>query len=137
MRHGYLVLKVVIAAWLALSLVLTASRAGLWRDEQRLWLEAHAQSPAKLRPLVNLGALAQDRGDLEQARLWYEQVVATAPARPLSERREGLLVARLNVILLEHRLGDADRARQQFTELLAEYPTFRARDEVRRRLWQP
>ncbi len=125
-----------ILAWLALSALLTANRAPDWADEGRLWREAHAASPDKPRPLVNLAALAADReGDVALARLYYNQALEGARRRGGREQAETELVVRLNLILLRAKAGEVPGAREDFEALVVEVPRFRSRQYVEEVLW--
>jgi Flp pilus assembly protein TadD len=56
------------------------SRARVQADPRRLWEEAARSAPRKARPLINLGVLAAERGDLATAGALFERAVALEPA---------------------------------------------------------
>jgi tetratricopeptide (TPR) repeat protein len=52
-----------------------AARARTWSDPRRLWEEAARSAPLKARPLINLGVMAAERGDLATALQRFDQAV--------------------------------------------------------------
>lgn len=65
---------------LSLSLVsLTRERAALYQDPIALWQDAAARSSKSLRPLVNLGTLLAQKGQLSEARVVLERAVRRDP----------------------------------------------------------
>jgi hypothetical protein len=81
----------IAGACLLLSLplaTLTRERAALYRDPVALWQDAAARSSRSLRPLVNLGTLLAQRGELAEARAVLERAVRRHPHS--SEAREKL-----------------------------------------------
>ncbi len=57
-------------------------RARIWADPVRLWDEAARRAPGKARPLVNLGVLAAEQGDLALAGDLFDRAVAAEPRSP-------------------------------------------------------
>jgi tetratricopeptide (TPR) repeat protein len=74
-RRAHLVAGLLIAL-LAPAMVL---RARVWADPVRLWEEAARLAPGKARPLINLGAIAAERGDLERAGDLFSRAIALEP----------------------------------------------------------
>lgn len=118
----------LIVTWLAVGALLTAGRASLWTSPEGLWLEAHRRAPARMRPVVNLGVLADERGDRRRARAWFELAGR-------SDDREGRLLGKVNLLLLDYEDGRVAEARRAFSLVLDEYGYFRSYPEVRRRVW--
>lgn len=58
---------------------LTIKRCAAWRSELALWDDARRKSPAKDRPLANIGRSYALAGDVKRAVLFYEQSVAKNP----------------------------------------------------------
>jgi tetratricopeptide (TPR) repeat protein len=58
---------------------LTIKRCAAWRSEMALWDDARRKSPAKDRPLANIGRSYALAGDIKRAVLFYEQSVAKNP----------------------------------------------------------
>jgi tetratricopeptide (TPR) repeat protein len=79
----------LLAAAGAALLILTLLRVEVWRTEERLWREAVARSPGKVRPLLQLARVAADEEALEL----LERAKALAPGDPrvASERGKRLL----------------------------------------------
>ena len=66
----------VLAAILA---PLLLQRSRLWADPVRLWEEARRLAPDKARPLINLGVLAAERSERDQAAEYFDRVVRLEP----------------------------------------------------------
>ncbi len=58
---------VLLIPLLAMLFVLTIQRNNVWQSEEHLWLDAHAKSPLKSRPLVNLGGTYLDQEKHQEA----------------------------------------------------------------------
>jgi tetratricopeptide (TPR) repeat protein len=56
------------------------ARARVWSDPQRLWEEASRIGPRRIRPYINLGVLAAEKGETERAAALFDQAVALDPA---------------------------------------------------------
>lgn len=80
-------LGVVALAILGLGLA-TRSRAALYRDPVALWRDAANRSQRSTRPLVNLGTLLAQKGQLEEARTSLREAVRRDPYS--SDARERL-----------------------------------------------
>jgi len=66
-------------------------RARTWSDPRRLWEEAARHAPLKARPLINLGVMAAERGDLAGALQYFDQAVRREPANPEALYNRGKL----------------------------------------------
>jgi tetratricopeptide (TPR) repeat protein len=75
-----------IVPTLALATALHA-RSSLWADPMALWRDAAGKSPARARPLLHLGNLSCERGDLDGAIASYGSALAVAP----EVKREAIL----------------------------------------------
>jgi protein O-mannosyl-transferase len=60
-------------------IVCTRQRAALYRDPIALWRDAAARSHETTRPLVNLGTLLAQKGQLEEARAALEEALRRNP----------------------------------------------------------
>ncbi|MCZ6697104.1 MAG: tetratricopeptide repeat protein, partial [Acidobacteria bacterium] len=54
-------------------------RARIWADPVELWTEAARRAPTRVRPYVNLGVYAAERGDLESAAEYFDRAVTVDP----------------------------------------------------------
>ena len=81
-------LAVPIVMSIALLVPLTRQRVALYNDPISLWRDAAARSTTKSRPLMNLGTLLAQKGQLSQARAALEAAVRRDPGS--SEAREKL-----------------------------------------------
>lgn len=120
--------RIALALWLVVGLALTTGRARLRQDGEALWLEAHLAAPGRARPLVNLGVLADERGDKAAARRWFAAAAA-------SDDREGRLLGRVNGLLLDYEEGRVDAAREELARVRQEFGPFRSYRDVRDRIW--
>lgn len=59
--------------------IMTIKRCATWRSEMALWEDARIKSPAKARPLANIGRSYALAGDIQKAILFYEQSLAKDP----------------------------------------------------------
>ncbi|HEX6242473.1 MAG TPA: hypothetical protein VFZ61_16285 [Polyangiales bacterium] len=69
----------LLSAWLVLLFPQTRARAALYRDPIALWRDAAAHTTRSVRPLINLGTLMAQAGQLEPARAAFEQAVRRNP----------------------------------------------------------
>jgi Flp pilus assembly protein TadD len=96
--------RLVVPALSALVLALgaaTYARNDLWTDEVRLWQDAAAKSPLKVRPHLELGALHAARGRLADASREIETAIALAPGSAEAHNSLGVIRKR------EGRLAEA------------------------------
>jgi tetratricopeptide (TPR) repeat protein len=107
------------------------ARARVWSDPQRLWEEAARIGPRRIRPYINLGVLAGERGETEEAAELFDRAVALDPTHheALFNRarlrmdagdlqgalvdletaliaKPGMVKARINLGIVRIRLGD-------------------------------
>ena len=68
-----------------------AARARLWSDPGHLWEEAATRAPHKARPLINLGVMAAERGDLATAQRLFDEAVEREPANAEARFNRGKL----------------------------------------------
>jgi tetratricopeptide (TPR) repeat protein len=102
-----------ITTLLAILLVpLTRQRAALYRDPVELWRDAAAHSRKSSRPLMNLGTLLAQRGQLVEARAALEAAVRKNPGS--SEAREKL--AAVAALLETQRLLKESRSHEAVQE---------------------
>lgn len=66
---------------------LTRTRAALYRDPVALWRDAARKTTTKTRPLINLGTLLAQTGDLVEARRTLEEAVRRNPQSRESRER--------------------------------------------------
>lgn len=83
-----LVPALAIAALLAPAL---RARARLWADPKLLWEEAARLTPATARPHINLGVIATDRGDMDEAATQFDRAIALEPRNPEALYNSGRL----------------------------------------------
>lgn len=101
----------LVGIWLVSLPLVTWQRLPIWQDEARLWRDAAWWAPAKVRPVVNLGSLAQAAGQ-PIARAYYTHALELIanPDRPWFERREGCVIVTRNLALealQQHRWAEA------------------------------
>lgn len=112
--------RALIVAWLAAAIPPLAARSVEWgQGEAALWGAAHAAAPDKVRPAVNLANALMAEGRVERAR-WLYSDAWSAAAR--GGDREGQLVARANIIILESRVGRRDYGRAALSALIGDFP---------------
>lgn len=101
----------LVGIWLVSLPLVTWTRVPIWQDEARLWREAQRWAPAKVRPVVNLGQLAQVDGN-PMARTYYLHALKLIanPERPWFERREGCVIATRNLALAALQRGQFEEA---------------------------
>jgi tetratricopeptide (TPR) repeat protein len=75
-----------------LALALAAlSRAGVWRDAERLWTDAAAKSPRSAHARYNLGTFRLERGELDRAARDLRAAVEIDPAKPRPWQNLGVI----------------------------------------------
>jgi tetratricopeptide (TPR) repeat protein len=76
-------LAAIVAALVVLILGgATFTRNHVWKDEETLWLDAKAKSPAKSRPYTNLGVLYGQRERVEESTNAFETAIKLDPRQP-------------------------------------------------------
>jgi protein O-mannosyl-transferase len=78
-RYARVALPIVGAIAVIALIVCTRQRAALYRDPIALWRDAAARSHETTRPLVNLGTLLAQKGQLEEARSALEEALRRNP----------------------------------------------------------
>jgi tetratricopeptide (TPR) repeat protein len=77
----------VASSLLVLSIPITRERAALYQDPVSLWRDAALRSKRSLRPLINLGTLLAQRGDLDGAETALQQALRRQPNSTEARRR--------------------------------------------------
>lgn len=78
-RTGHFLKNTLCVAALVFLCIMTIKRCATWRSEMALWEDARIKSPAKARPLANIGRSYALAGDIQKAILFYEQSLAKDP----------------------------------------------------------
>lgn len=118
--------------WLVCLPLLTCVRVPLWQDEQALWLDAARKAPQKVRPVLNAGKIAHERGDSFRAQVAYEYAITLAanPERPVREQQVGWAVATTNLAILAVDDGRHAEARTLIASVRARFPNFKQAEQV-------
>jgi tetratricopeptide (TPR) repeat protein len=115
-RATFLVCGLILIAFM----VMTNQRNETWRDPLTLWQDAAAQSPLKVRPLVNLGVEYQKRGDRERAIQYFSE--ASAAPHGLEHNRN---MARANMAWMYFETGQMQVAIEILNRILQDTPDLR------------
>jgi Flp pilus assembly protein TadD len=113
-QHFALLVGGAVVACLALGLV-TFNRNSVWRDNITLWSDVAAKSPAKYRPLFNLGKSYADAGRTQEAGALFEKALVILPNDP-----ETLY----NMAVVTAKGGDEAQAEELFRRVLAIEPRY-------------
>jgi len=126
-RLGFLV-------WVCALAALTAWRTPIWRDEVALWTESAARAPDKPRSAVNLGVLAQQRGDRQEARRQYliAEALVERGTRRCREREDTWVYTTFNLATLDLIEGRYTDASQRARAILTQFPAFDAARRLER-----
>ncbi len=102
MRRSTTVLLVAGLAFIGLAL-LTSQRVPDWVSDAAIWASAQAVEPADVRVLINLGVVAQKRGDAHQARVLYARALTIAERQTTWQGpdRRGAAIALMNIATLD------------------------------------
>lgn len=87
---------------------------GYMRNAEIFWTRAQELSPTASLPYLNLGALAQERGDIEKAKSYYQKVLELYPQET---------VVRYNLGLIAHKEKKYDWAEQFWIDEIELNPT--------------
>lgn len=90
-------------------------RAGELGPAESLFLDLSRDHPDLTGPLVNLGIIARERGDGEQAKVYFKQVIALDPEHPQARNELGVLA---------RQRGDFAAAEAHYRQALAGAPEF-------------
>lgn len=123
--------------WLCALPIFTLVRVPVWGSEHALWLDASRKAPAKVRPVVNLGNVYAERGEIEIASAYYERAIALAehPGRPNYERDTGWAVAAVNLAQMERAIGRHENALALLATVRVRFPKFREAERLEA-LWR-
>lgn len=114
---------VVICGWWA---TVTHSRVAVWQTDETLWRDAAAQSPTKIRPLLNLARARELAGDWVRAEMDYRAVIGMVddPRRPARDRRFAHAAALTNLAHVDMKRGRLATAMRTLDETLTVWPDF-------------
>ena len=116
--------RLLMGLWVALALLATHDRIGLWGDEPALWADAVAKAPEKPRPWINLGQQYALEGADTLAEQAFQRglAAATATGRAEDERIHGRGIAAANIALLRCKAGDPVGARAVLDRVWTDRP---------------
>lgn len=98
------------AVFLSANTLGTWNRNKVWSSDELLWKDAVEKNPQDTRALMNYGVDLESSGDLALAKTYFERAAELAP---------GYMFARLNLAVVESRLGDQAAAEADFKKAIA------------------
>lgn len=118
--------RCAVGLWLSMSVILTSQRVTVWQSERRLWQDAHAKAPTRVRPAVNLGRAYLVSGDLDHATIWLEYAarLASNPNRLRDEQHYGGAYAQTDLVIRDVTRGAQGEATLRLKQLLTATPDF-------------
>ena len=84
-------------------------RCEVFRTQQTFWSDAHVKSPAKTRPMFNLGVWYGEEGKFDEAERLYRQVLELKP---------GETDARVNLAVILRNRGEVDTAIEELNRVI-------------------
>ena len=113
---GKQILQRVLCAVLLVTLgILTWRQCEIYTDSDTLWLSTFKQNPRSLLANANLGNIASDAGELDEAISHFQKALAT---------RSDFIALHYNLGLCYFRLGQFDQAIDEFQKEIAVNPDF-------------